>query len=185
MTEGAAPDMGRVEEMPEGRMSTTTRFLATAFVVVSVAFWIFAFSPWARDLFTAPDQLEDEALVAAIDDVCAAARTDLFELPPARTATTPAERAEILVAANETLRQMRADLAMLPVDTPEDRRLVNLWLDDWDIYLGDRDTHINRLLTEGDVRFFNTVDNGVFIHERMDGFARVNNMDNCETPGDV
>lgn len=172
------------EEIPEG-MGRTTRVLATVFVVACVAFWIFAFSPWARDIFTAPDQLDDEAYVAALDARCARTMADLDELPPPRRAETPNERAEILVAANEQLRRLVDDLDTVPGGTADDRRLVGRWLEDWEIYLADRSSHVERLLTEGDVAFLNTEEDGVFIAERMSGFVRVNDIDNCALPGDL
>ena len=178
-------DVRRVEPVPEGKMGTTTRVIAVIFVTACTIFWIFAFSPWARDIFQAPDQIEDEATVAALVTHCADAGVLLDDLAPASQIETPGDRAVVLVEANGILGAMRDDLATVPTSNDEDARLLRLWLADWDIYLADRDEHVNRLNTEGDVRFFNTVDNGVFIHERMDGFARVNDLGPCETPGDV
>ena len=175
---------GRLEEVPEG-MGRTTRVLATVFVLFCIAFWAFAFSPWARDIFTAPDQLEDESYVAALDARCARTRSELDALPSARRAETPTERAETVVAANELLRAMVDGLAMVEGGTEDDRRLVGRWLDDWEIYLGDRSEHVDRLLRDGDSPFLNTEENGVFIAERMDGFVRVNDIDNCLIPGDL
>lgn len=174
----------RLETMPP-RSGTFTRVLATIFVVCAIAFWLFAFSPWARDIFQAPDQIADETYVASLDGRCAAARSLLTELPLAQNAATPVDRASALSEANEILTLMAADLAEIDGGTDNDRRLVGLWLDDWRIYLGDRESHVGRLITEGDVRFLTSEVNGVFINERMDGFARVNDLDNCETPGDV
>ena len=174
----------RLEDVP-GRSGTFTRVLATLFVVCAVAFWLFAFSPWARDIFQAPDQIADETYVSALDGRCAAARSLLLELPLAQNATSPVERASALSEANDILTEMANDLAGIDGGTDNDRRLVGLWLDDWGIYLSDRANHVGRLVTEGDVRFLTSEVNGVFINERMDGFARVNDLDNCETPGDV
>lgn len=175
---------GRLEEVPEG-MGRKTRALATVFIVACVAFWIFAFSPQARDIFTAPDQLEDEQYVAALDARCALTSAELDRLPSARRADNPTERAETVTAANELLRTMVNDLGAITGGTEDDRRLIGRWLEDWEVYLGDRSRHVERLLTDGDVRFLNTEDGGVFVAERMDGFIRVNDIDNCVLPGDV
>lgn len=177
-------DTSRFEPMPQ-RTGPITRVLATSFVVLAIAFWAFAFSPWARDIFTAPDQLESEALVDDVENRCAAARGQIAELPAASLATSAAERAPVVAEATSHLAAMVADLRLMDPVNSDDARLLGLWLDDWNIYLTDRDAHADRLLNEGDVRFLNTEDNGVFIHERMDGFARVNNLDSCETPGDI
>ena len=49
----------------------------------------------------------------------------------------------------------------------------------------DRVTHAERLRQGEDARFLNTEADGIFIAERMNGFARVNNMDSCQVPGDL
>ena len=90
-----------------------------------------------------------------------------------------------MVAGTTVLHDMTEEISSLAGGTADDRRLVGLWLDDWEIFLGDRSSHAQRLLSEGDVRFLTTEENGVFINERMNGFARVNNLDSCETPGDL
>jgi len=123
----------RLEDVP-GRSGTFTRVLATLFVVCAIAFWLFAFSPWARDIFQAPDQIADETYVSALDGRCAAARSLLLELPLAQNATSPVERASALSEANDILTEMANDLAGIDGGTDNDRRLVGLWLEDWDIY---------------------------------------------------
>ena len=68
------------------------RALAGLFALVCIAFWIFAFSPWARDIFTAPDQLEDESYGAALDVLCEDAQTSIDALPSARSAASSPPR---------------------------------------------------------------------------------------------
>jgi len=177
-------DPGRTEQIPEG-MGKGTRIAATIFVIVTVAFWMFAFSPWARDMFQAPDQIEDEAYVAAIEDRCALAVAKIDTFPTPRSATGPNDRADNLERVNAALIQMRADLGNLEGGTIEDRELIQLWLADWDLYIEDRVNHVERLRTEGDVRFLNTEHDGIFIAERLNGFGRVNEIRSCLPPGDL
>ncbi len=89
--------------------------------------------------------------------------------------------------ATEILDQLADDLAVLPGGTDDDRVLVGKWLDDWAVYLGDRATHAHRLRTEGDVRpYLTALPSGAGSHvERMNGFARVNDMESCLDPGDL
>jgi hypothetical protein len=180
----AAPDFGRLEQIPEG-MSRRTRVLAVLFIVLSAAFWAFAFSPWARDIFQAPDQIEDEGYLAAIELTCAGALDEIGTFPSPRSATGPEDRATLVENTNAVLQQMQADLAALNRGTDADRELVIRWLDDWDFYLEDRVDHVERLQTEGDVRFLNTERDGIFIAERMSGFARVNEIRSCMPLGDL
>lgn len=178
------PDPGRTEQIPEGA-SMLPRIAAAIFIIAAIAFWIFAFSPWARDIFQAVDQLEDEGLVLQLEDRCAAALAEMDALPSVRSAESPANRADNLELANAALVRMTEDIAGFGTAFPGDGRLIGLWLGDWDIYIADRVTHVQRLRTEGDVRFLNTEADGIFIAERMNGFARVNNMDSCQVPGDL
>ncbi|NNC79388.1 MAG: hypothetical protein HKN94_04465 [Acidimicrobiales bacterium] len=177
-------DTARFEEIPEGT-GKFTRVLAITFIVLATAFWLFAFSPWARDIFTAPDQLEDESLLADMERLCATTHAEIDALPAASTAATPIDRAIVVNEATVKLENMVVEIGALRTEIADDARLLGLWLDDWQIYIRDRHTHAERLTTEGDVRFLNSEDNGIFVHERMDGFARVNNVDSCETPGDI
>lgn len=73
-----------------------------------------------------------------------------------------------------------------------DAALVGLWLDDWNIYLSDRQAHVERLnnatadTADRDLRFLisDVVAGGIYTR-RMDGFARLNNMPACQVPGDI
>ena len=166
------PDPGRTELVPEGS-SKLPRRAAIAFVVFAAGFWIFAFSPIARGLFQAVDQLADEGLVTQIESRCTAALDELDALPSIRSAETPQERAVIVESANESLFEMTGDIAALGTAFEDDGRLIRLWLDDWQIYMADRQTHAARLRSGEDIRFLNTEADGIFIAERMNGFARV------------
>ena len=63
--ERTLPDPGRTEIVPEG-MGKKSRFAAISFVIVAVGFWLFIFSPFARNIFQAPDQIEDETYVCLL-----------------------------------------------------------------------------------------------------------------------
>lgn len=175
---------GRLEEMPQ-RTGRITRIAATLFVLASLAFWIYAFSPLARERYVAVDGISDLAYRDQIELRCADAVTRIAELPSARSAASPKERANNLEVVNAELLSMMSEIGGLSSTVDDDLRLVGLWRDDWDIYLADRNAHVERLRTEGDVRFLNTEADGIFIASRMNGFARRNHLDSCETPGDL
>lgn len=183
------PDPGRTEHMGEG-MSTLTRILAVIFILCTVAFWIFAFSPKAREMFQAPDKIEDVAYSAAIASRCDVAVAEMAALPSSRSAGTPQERGLIVEQANASLQRMADDLAALPGGDTADRELVGKWLDDWDFYLEDRAAHAEKLANGDTGRFLNTERDGIFIAERMSGFARRNfsrtpDPAGCLPPGDL
>lgn len=175
---------GRLEVMPE-KTGRAARIAATAFVLFALGFWIYAFSPWARERFVAVDGLSDFALRDRIELRCAAALDSIDELPSARSANSPTERADNLDDVNAALTAMVNDIRGFDGGTVDDQRLIGLWMDDWTIYMTDRDVHVDRLREGEDVRFLNTEADGVFIAERMNGFARRNELDSCETPGDL
>ena len=178
------PDPGRTEVIPFGA-SKFTRIAAIAFIVFAIGFWIFAFSPWARGIFQAVDQLEDEGLVVQIEARCVQALDELDALPSIRSTENPQDRAINLDLANAALFEMTDEIRGLGTAFEGDGRLIGLWLGDWDIYMNDRLVHADRLRQGQDVRFLNTEADGIFIAERMNGFARVNNMDSCQVPGDL
>ena len=77
------------------------------------------------------------------------------------------------------------DLSSLPGGSDSDQDLVARWLDDWEAYLLDRRVHIDRLRFEDDTRpLLTALPDGSSILERMNGFARVNDMESCLDPGD-
>jgi len=80
-----------------------------------------------------------------------------------------------------------ADLGQLSGGTADDHVMIEKWLADWDVYIGDRRHHAVRLRLEGDVRPLLTAlpsGSGSFV-KRMNGFARVNDMEACLDPGDM
>ncbi len=166
-------------------MSKWTRAAATVFVIGCVAFWIFAFSPLARNLFQAPDGLQDDIYAERIERRCATARAALDDLPSVRSATSPEDRAVNLIDANTVLDEMVTEIAVFDSTVAADQDLIRKWLADWQVYLDDRTAHVERLANGDDERFLNSESDGVFIAERMNGFARRNDLDSCETPGDL
>ncbi len=175
------------------------RWLAGLFVVGSFVFWAWAFSPWARS--ENPARLDDREFAQWADQRCAEAQTAIAALPTARQAASRAERADHVDRGTEEVEslvddlRLRADASLSEStegDGPPDASLVADWLADWDVYISDRRGHSDRLRTAGDdtpdreLRFL-LVDmtEGSTYTERMDGFSRLNNMDNCHVPGDV
>ena len=175
------------------------RWLGAVFVAGTFGFWIWAFSPWARS--ENPGRLDDRSFVAWADERCGRARAAIDGLPTARQAGSRAERADQVDQGTAEVEALVADLrgaaaSSLAAATdgagPPDATLVRRWLDDWDVYVADRRNHAERLRSADDdtpdreLRFL-LVDmtEGSTYTERMDGFARLNNMDACQVPGDV
>ncbi len=175
------------------------RWLGGLFIVGSFVFWAWAFSPWART--ENPARLDNREFAQWADQRCAEAQTAIAAVPTARQATSRAERADQVDRATDEVEALVDDLRMRAQvslatstegDGPPDADLVRDWLADWDVYITDRRSHSAKLRTADDdtpdreLRFL-LVDmtEGSTYTERMDGFSRLNNMDNCQVPGDV
>jgi len=160
------------------------RVFLTLLVVAMGVLWYYAFflAPSGN-----PDRMEDRAWPEAAQHRCLAARDEISVLPTARQASTPAERARDLDRATRVVRVMVDDLGRIPGGTDHDRVLVAHWLDDWEVYVADRLNHAERLRTEGDVKpLMTALPSGAgSVLERMNGFARVNDMEACLDPGDM
>ena len=154
------------------------RAFLTVLVVAMVVLWVYAFflAPSGN-----PDRLEDRSWPAAAEARCLVARAAIAELPPAARAPDVATRADEVVV------NLVADLGQLSGGTADDHVMIEKWLADWDVYIGDRRHHAVRLRLEGDVRPLLTAlpsGSGSFV-KRMNGFARVNDMEACLDPGDM
>lgn len=176
----ARPDPGGDTHRP-----SRIGFVAGALVLVaSAVFWVWAFSPWAPR--GNPDRLEDRTFPERAEQICSEASERIEALPPASDARTPQERAVVVQEANELLSSMIEELRGSATGTAEDVELISLWLDDYEVLLSDRERHAARLAAGEDPRFTVTAtDEGSPIDERIDGFARVNDMESCLVPLDV
>jgi len=160
------------------------RAFLTVLVVAMVVLWIYAFflAPSGN-----PDRLEDRSWPVAAEARCLMARAAIAELPPAARAPDVATRADDIDLATDVVVNLVADLGQLSGGTADDHVMIEKWLADWDGYSGDRRHHAVRLRLEGDVRPLLTAlpsGSGSFV-KRMNGFARVNDMEACLDPGDM
>ena len=157
--------------------------LAVALGLIA-AMWIYAlgFAPKGN-----PNRLHDTAWTANAESVCAAAQQQIAALPPAKTAKSPQDRADVVDQANAVVADMIATLRTAAVSgTVKEQHYVEMWLADWDTYLGDRRDWA-AILHQGESKPFaiSKADGGGPILDRMDGFAETNNMPSCDAPLDV
>ncbi|MDE0268398.1 MAG: hypothetical protein OXI96_05090 [Acidimicrobiaceae bacterium] len=174
------------------------RFLAAIFIGGSFVFWVWAFTPWAR--YENPARLDDHAFAVWANELCIQTHSVINALPSPRQADSFKQRAtHISQGSNEIdslITNLRAKANNLSTTTsgdgPADVELINSWLSDWDVYLSDRRAHEAKLRTadsntpDRELWFLmsDIMPGGVY-SERMNGFARLNNMDACQTPGDL
>jgi hypothetical protein len=166
-----------------GRHWTPTGIALVVAVIAIIAMWAYILGPWrSREV---PTTLEDLTYAERAEPLCAAAQARIDELPPAATARTPQERAEVLDDANAIVAALVAVLHEINPLVAADRQYVDQWMADWDSYLDSRLAYASTLASGLDDRFSVEAEHGRPITQRMDGFADLNDMPSCFVPLDV
>lgn len=174
------------EPVDDGRWGWSLgRVVAAALVVAMFLFWIWAFSPLAPRGH--PDELDEPTFSIFAESRCAAALQDIADnVAPAFDAQNLDDRAQQITASTDILAEMVADLARQAPDTAtRDGSLVQLWLTDWDIYLGDRYAYADVFRAGRDEPFSVTAINRDQVTAPIDSFANANGMISCASPTDV
>jgi hypothetical protein len=159
--------------------------IAAVMVAVGIAlFWIWVFSGApARDN---PDELDDVAYVDALEQRCQELRRDLDQLPPPTETPTATERAEVIAEANELLATFVDELEAGAPTEGDDAASVAGWLEDWRLYLANRQDYVERLREDPDARLLlDESELGDSVDRTIQIFAEVNRIPDCATPGDV
>lgn len=170
---------------------STTRFrigLVVAVLALSglVGAWVYVLFIYDPGLMI--DELGDRTFPTAAEEICSATASQLAELPPANLATGPEDRADTVDVSNRLLADMVDRLRPLTPDgPPEVRAGVSEWLDDWVTYIGDRQQYADGLRVDEDTRFLESTKGAPNrgITRAINGFAEVNRMESCTTPGDL
>lgn len=169
----------------DGRSRKLVIGVFTAIGVV-VAAWIYVIFFYRPELLI--DELADRTFPRQAEEICAVAVARFEELPFASQAASAVERAREVERSNEIFDEMVRDLrTVVPTDPPEANEAVLEWLDDWDTYLDDRRAYVADLYEDPHARFLETAKGGPNkgITRAITGFAQVNRMDSCVTPGDL
>jgi len=169
---------------PRSRRQVISFVAAGSFSALVIGMWIYAFFIYDPGLKV--DELADRSFPIAAERICAASRSDLDALPPANVSRTATERAEVIDTANARLRAMIGELrSVVPDGEGRVTSGVNEWLDDWSTYVEDRQAYADGLRADPQTRFTETVKANRQVSRAVDGFAEVNRMESCSTPGDV
>ena len=171
------------------KISEKSNFVPTASLLLKIVAVAGIMGLWAYAFFFAPsgnpDRVENEVWLEKAETICSQALNEIDLLPLAKEAKTPADRAELIAQGTRVLEKMKASLAGLALNSEKDNFNTDSWLSDWDTYLGDRRNHVKRLTELGDIEpLLTATDSGKSVLERMNGFARVNDLDSCLDPGD-
>ncbi|MCU0312333.1 MAG: hypothetical protein MUE36_15485 [Acidimicrobiales bacterium] len=160
--------------------------------VMAVAVFVFIAGLWAYALWgpvqrVPQGRLDSLAFAEAAEPVCAATMARIDALPPAFETRDAATRAAVVASANDELAVMLGELeAIAPSPMAgDDGRMIDEWLGDWRIYLGDRERYAVALASDPDARMLVTEKERRQVSEPIDYFADTNFMPNCATAGDL
>lgn len=146
------------------------------------------------------DELADRTFPDQAEVVCAAAKEELELLPRAELAASADERASVVARTNVILNGMIADLRpltpvappVIPNDAENERArresaAVSEWLDDWQVYIGNRERYVENLRLDDEARFLESTKGSDTkgITRAINSFAQVNRMGSCTTPADL
>lgn len=181
-------------ETPESEADASIRkwrpthlLIVIGFLAIA-GFWVWAFSPFpTRGHPDTLDTLDGKAFTANAEARCAATMERLDALPRDLDIDNPQQLAEQVASGTDLLIPLVPDLRNLArnVTDPDEARKVNLWLDDWNVYIADRNSLVAKLRQGERAEFVYTARDGVQIARIIDRFAQVNDMLSCETPKDI
>ena len=181
------------EETESGANAPIHKWRPTYLLIVvgflaMAGFWIWAFSPFpTRGHPDTLDTSDGKAFTVNAESRCATTMERLDGLPRNLNIDNPEQLAEQVSAGTELLVPLVADLRNLArsINDPDEARKVNLWLDDWNIYIADRNNLVTKLRQGERAEFTYTARDDVQIARIVDRFAQVNDMISCETPKDI
>ncbi|HKY16947.1 MAG TPA: hypothetical protein VJM33_18620 [Microthrixaceae bacterium] len=180
------PDASPGATDPDGsgprRRITVARVLAVMVCLGFALMWAFVFS--SQNRYDPAGWLADRTFPVAAEPICREARNAIDELPAAREARDPIERAATIDVATDHLATMQADLRAVVPETA-DARWIGQWVDDWSIYIQDRYDYVEALSGGDDAEFLVSEKYGTQLSKSLDNFAQVNRMPSCKVPGDV
>lgn len=184
-TQSGSSPAGREELEPLSMGRAISMVLGVMVFVFFLGGWL-----WVTFLYEPHviDKLEDTTFPAQAEKICASARLEYDKLPLAQESPTAAHRSDVIVQSNRIFTTMVSDLREIVPATPENVNIgLNEWLGDWDTYIGDRSDLADRLLEDDSARFMETPKSNTNkgITRAINGFAEVNEMESCETPGDL
>jgi hypothetical protein len=167
-----------------GRRRRVLWVLAGVFAAATFAFWAWALFLYDPGLLI--DELGDRTFPTQAEEVCATTMVQLDALPRAEETTDAIERADVIDTANGYLTAMVADLRPLAPTSPSgEAEAVAEWLDDWEVHIEDRREYAKALRSDPAAPFVEETKGAKQLSRAIDGYAQVNRMRSCETPGDV
>jgi hypothetical protein len=163
---------------------TVGRIVSLLLLVLILGFWIWALSPLAPSGH--PDKLDDPTFALEAGPLCTGAVSELAILPLALSSKSPEERAQLIDSGTVIYRNLLKSLAVLaPDEATSDGEIIRLWIDDYEVYLQDRDAYAQNFRNGIDEAFTVSKKGRRWVTEPIDEFAKANDIKECMTPLDV
>jgi hypothetical protein len=163
---------------------TIGRLVSLVLLLLIVVFWVWALSPLAPNGH--PDKLDDPTFALEAGPLCTDAVSELAILPLALSSKNPEERAQLIDSGTIIYRNLLKSLAMIaPDEATSDGEIVRLWIDDYEVYLQDRDTYAQNFRNGIDEAFTVSKKGRRWVTEPIDEFAKANDLKECMIPLDV
>lgn len=171
------------EDTPDRRRHNIAMGLGIAGFLLMAIFWALIYTGsfnWRN-----PDKLHDEAWVSNARAICTPTAKFINDLPRAQTAKSPEERAGAVDQGSDALDKMVARLEAQRPDNDSDRAVVDAWIADWRVYVGDRRDFTKRLRADPSAKPLFTEVHGGWSSNSIDAFANANNLVACASPADL
>lgn len=165
-----------------GRRVTVGRVAAVTVCLAIFAMWVYVFT--AADDYHPAGWLKDRRFPNAAEAACKPFAARLAEIPPASSARTTAERADLVDQATEVLAGMQAALRPLVPEGKQGRH-IGEWVQDWSTHIGDRNRFAAKVRTDPDAEFIESPKQNSQLSSALNRFAQVNEMPSCVTAKDV
>ena len=163
---------------------TFWRVVSLLLLLSIVAFWVWALSPLAPQGH--PDKLDEQTFSEAAKPLCVDAKNKIEDLPLALTSRNPDERADLIDQGTAIYRDLLAELVLIsPIPNTRDGEIVQLWIEDYEIYLSDRDVYADKFRNGIDEAFTVSKKGNRWVTDPIDEFAKANDLKECMVPLDV
>jgi hypothetical protein len=169
---------GHFQRKPRKKGITVGKVLFLIGAILFVSFWGWALLFASK---TAVNKIEDRAWAERAEGICAPVKEELraFEMQADPSLIV---RASLVVKSTDTLGRMLDNLTAVTPSDAKGQAIVPAWIADWRQLLDDRYAYSERLLDGQNVAFTETAVSGVPITERIENFARENEMPSCAPP---
>lgn len=167
--------------------TVATRGLLIVVCALLAAMWVYAFGFAPRESI---NRVGDRQWSERSESICREAaieRTGLTDLTKLDVDDPEAlaRRAELIDRATDTLEQALDRIEASPPADDKGRSIVPLWIADYRQYLGDRRDYADRIRSGTVSSFTESQVDGLPISEKIETFARANEMTSCIPPYDL